>query len=339
MKAGDMDKDAFCDDYKEHGDSILLSYFYHHSNMLETQKKDLDSLKNEIACFLLVKADDWDDKELRAKAVELIGEKEVILRKIELGIELWNEDKSYIKDNITKAFGCFSKTSKEENPENMLYLLLEPSLTDEQKELALDYAQNLSLFLNDGMFQFAEVDSIPALGDVRFTDGAVEVVYYNQYDERYADQPYGTDPIGGYGCGPTAMAIVVSSLTDDMVDPIEMAKWSYDNGYWCSQSGSYHALIPAAAREWGLPVEGCPATEPQRIVDALGEGKLVVALMAKGHFTTSGHFIVLRGVEDEKILVADPASTTRSQKAWDLSIIVNEASRSAVAGGPFWIIG
>lgn len=35
-------------------------------------------------------------------------------------------------------------------------------LTDEQKELALDYAQNLSLFLNDGMFQFADVDSIPA---------------------------------------------------------------------------------------------------------------------------------------------------------------------------------
>ena len=86
-------------------------------------------------------------------------------------------------------------------------------------------------------------------------------------------------------------------------------------------------------------MEGCPATEPQRIVDALGEGKLVVALMSKGHFTSSGHFIVLRGVEDEQSLVADPASTTRSQKAWDLSIIVNEASRSAVAGGPFWIIG
>ena len=61
--------------------------------------------------------------------------------------------------------------------------------------------------------------------------------------------------------------------------------------------------------------------------------------MSKGHFTTSGHFIVLRGVKGEKILVADPASTTRSQKAWDLSIIVSEASKSATAGGPFWIIG
>lgn len=100
MKAGDMDKDAFCDDYKEHGDSILLAYFYHHSNMLEKQKNDLDALKNEIACFLLKKADDWDDNDLRDKAVELIGEKEVIMRKIELELELWDADKSYIKDNI-----------------------------------------------------------------------------------------------------------------------------------------------------------------------------------------------------------------------------------------------
>lgn len=129
-------------------------------------------------------------------------------------------------------------------------------LTDEQKELADNYAQNLSLFLGDGMFQSTTGNVIPSLGDVRFSNGAVEVVYYNQYDERYANKPYGTDNIGGYGCGPTSMAIVVSSLTDDIVDPIEMAKWSYDNGYWCSKSGSYHALIPAAAKEWGLPVEG-----------------------------------------------------------------------------------
>lgn len=212
-------------------------------------------------------------------------------------------------------------------------------LTDEQKILADNYAQNLSIFLGDGMFQSAPGTSIPSLGDIRFTDGTVEVVYFNQLDERYANQPYGTDNIGGYGCGPTSMAIVVSSLTDDMVDPVEMAKWAYDNGYWCSKSGSYHALIPAAAKKWGLPVEGCPATEPQRIVDALSDGKLVVALMTKGHFTSSGHFIVLRGVANEKILVADPASTTRSQQSWDLSIIISEASRSAGAGGPFWIIG
>lgn len=136
------------------------------------------------------------------------------------------------------------------------------------------------------------------------------------------------------------MAIVVSSLTGDIVDPVEMSAWAYKNGYWCSKSGSYHSLIPGAAQAWGLPVEGCTASEPQRIVDALSQGKLVVALMSKGHFTSSGHFMVLRGVtSDGQILVADPASYTRSEKSWDLAIILDEASTRASSGGPFWIIG
>ena len=216
------------------------------------------------------------------------------------------------------------------------------ALTDDQKALADDYAQNLSLFLGDGMIQGllpSEFSATISLGDIRFTDGQTPVVYFNQLDERYANKPYGTDHIGGYGCGPTAMSIVVSSLTDDTVDPEKMAKWAYDNGYWCSKSGSYHSLIPAAAEKWGLSVEGCAASDGQRLVDALSSGKLVVAIMTKGHFTSSGHFIVLRGVKDGKILVADPASYTRSEKEWDISIICSEASRYAGAGGPFWIIG
>lgn len=214
-------------------------------------------------------------------------------------------------------------------------------LTSEKKDLADDYAYNLSLFLGDSMFQGLPdgYTSITSLGNVRFTDGQTEVVYFNQLDERYSNMPYGTDDIGGYGCGPTAMSIVVSSLTSETVDPIAMARWSYENGYWCSKSGSYHALIPAAAKEWGLNVEGCSASEGQKIVDALSNGKLVVAIMLKGHFTSSGHFIVLRGVKDGKILVADPASYDRSSMEWDLSIILNEASKNAGAGGPFWIIG
>ena len=216
------------------------------------------------------------------------------------------------------------------------------ALTNSQKTLAANYAYNLSLFLGDGMLQNLtgwNDNTIGSLGNVSFTDGATEVVYYNQLDDRYAGEPYGTDTIGGYGCGPTAMAIVVSSLSDETVDPIEMAAWSYHNGYWCKNSGSYHALIPAAAQNWELSVSGCTTAEPQRILDALSEGKLVVAIMGKGHFTSSGHFIVLRGVKDGQILVADPASYSRSQQTWDLSLILNEASKYAGSGGPFWIIG
>ena len=75
-------------------------------------------------------------------------------------------------------------------------------------------------------------------------------------------------------------------------------------------------------------------------MEALQSGKLVIAIMSKGHFTNSGHFIVLRGVtEDGKLLVADPASVKRSNKEWDLRIVTGEASRKVgSAGGPFWVL-
>ena len=79
------------------------------------------------------------------------------------------------------------------------------ALSDEQKGLAENYAQNLSVFLGDGMMQGllpAESTGLVSLGDIRFSDSATQVVYYNQLDKRYASKPYGTDNIGTYGCGP-----------------------------------------------------------------------------------------------------------------------------------------
>ena len=116
---------------------------------------------------------------------------------------------------------------------------------------------------------------------------------------------------------------VISTLSGDSHDPIELSKWSVANGHRCEGNGSYHSLIPAASEGYGLSCES--DLSAQGIVDALSSGKLVVAIMSKGHFTSSGHFIVLRGVTSEgKILVADPASHRRSQQEWDLSPAVQK---------------
>lgn len=223
-----------------------------------------------------------------------------------------------------------------------LYILTHPLefLNDFFDTNAITEVENLQR--DYGMYQYLSVEDYESgvnYSGVTFADGATTVAYYNQGDEQYKDKPYGSDNIGGYGCGPTSMAMVVSSLTHETINPVQMAKWSYDHGYWAPGGGSYHSLIPDAAKAFGLFSEGCTSKEPQRIVDALSSGKLVVALMGRGHFTTGGHFIVLRGVTAEgKILVADPASKKRSDQEWDISIILNEAHKSAGAGGPFWLI-
>ncbi len=177
-------------------------------------------------------------------------------------------------------------------------------------------------------------------GDITFSNVSTPVVYYNQTDARWGNKAYGkTSTIGRAGCGPTALAIAVASLTDNKVTPYDTAQWSVANGGLCEGSGSYHSLIPNGGRHYGLTVTSI-GRDGKKLVEALQEGKLVIAIMSKGHFTSSGHFIVLRGVtEDGKILVADPASVKRSNKEWALNIITGEASRKVgSAGGPFWVL-
>ena len=177
-------------------------------------------------------------------------------------------------------------------------------------------------------------------GDITFSNAATPVVYYNQTDARWGNRMYGrSGTIGEAGCGPTALAIVVASLTANKVTPYDMAQWSVANGYRCEGSGSYQSLIPDGGRHYGLTVTSI-GWDGKKLVEALQEGKLVIAIMSKGHFTSSGHFIVLRGVTaEDKLLVADPASVKRSNKEWDLRIVTGEASRKVgSAGGPFWVL-
>lgn len=165
------------------------------------------------------------------------------------------------------------------------------------------------------------------------------LIYYNQLDERWANEMYGkTDTIGVAGCGPTALAIAISNLTGEETDPVEVAEWSYENGYVCEGSGSYISLIPNAAEHFGLSVEKLGKSSAEEIKQHLEDGKMIIAIMGAGHFTNTGHFIVLRGVTDDgKILVADPVSYNRSTQEWDVSTILKEV-KNAGSGGPFWAL-
>ncbi|OOP72840.1 C39 family peptidase [Clostridium beijerinckii] len=223
------------------------------------------------------------------------------------------------------------------NPLEMLSSIFFGNELNQIKNIRSQYGYEQLINSNDN--SYLESSGLDFSG-TSFKDGATEVVYYNQADSRWKDKPYGrTGTIGRSGCGPTSLSIVVSSLTDKKVDPVQMSTWAYENGYYCEGVGSYHTLIPDGAKHFGLKVEGCTSSEPQKIVDALASGKLIIAIMAEGHFTRNGHFIVLRGVTtDKKILVADPVSRTRSEEKWDISIVLNEANKGADAGGPFWII-
>lgn len=176
-------------------------------------------------------------------------------------------------------------------------------------------------------------------GQYYLTGGMLEIVYFNQGDEMWADEPYGSDNIGGYGCGPTAMAMVVASMTDTQTDPALMSQWAAEHGYWARRSGSYLSIVEGTAQAYGLHAETFPGRTPDALLEELLSGKVLVALMGPGHFTNRGHFILLRGVTlGGEILVADPNSPERSLSVWDPQLILDELSKSTNNGAPLWTV-
>lgn len=173
------------------------------------------------------------------------------------------------------------------------------------------------------------------------TGGTQEFIYYNQTDEAWAEEKYGSDRLGGYGCGPVAMAMVVSSLTEFDMDPALMAQHCVNHGYWARKHGSYLSIVPGTAEDFGLTCTPLPPeeTDADLVLQHLLSGSLIVALMGPGHFTNGGHFIVLHGATlDGSVLVADPANRDRTLTTWDPALILEELSASRSSGGPLWAI-
>lgn len=215
---------------------------------------------------------------------------------------------------------------------------------EEEPEPVLDEGQELGdptevLPIPESALQVTQL--LEREGQDYLTGGSWEIRYYNQRAPEWAELPYGRDHIGGYGCGPTAMAMAVSTMTGQVVDPAQMAQWCVEKRHWASRQGSYLTIVQGVAEDYGLPCESVDVDtlEPDTLIQRLASGDLAVALMTKGHFSKSGHFILLRGVTlDGKVLVADPASEERSLVAWDLELILDELSPSRHNGAPLWLL-
>lgn len=146
-----------------------------------------------------------------------------------------------------------------------------------------------------------------------------------QWDERWGYETYGSDMLAITGCGPTCLSMVLCGLTKDAAwSPIKVAKFAEENGFYEAGNGSKWSLMSEGAEQLGLTSEELPLDEA-RIKNELREGNPIICTMGPGDFTTSGHYIVLRGITKEgQILINDPNSKKRSKQKWNLDEIVGQ---------------
>ncbi len=163
-------------------------------------------------------------------------------------------------------------------------------------------------------------------------------VSYLQTDPRWKDLPYQvpgeTATIGGSGCGPTAAAMLIETLTGKTFTPVDACKWSVEHGYKAKGQGTYYGYFAPQFEAFGIKcwqlswtnVYHNPASKVHdQALEYLKQGYYLIALMKKGNWTSGGHFIVVWWA-DGKIRINDPASTRDSRVNGDINTFRNEAA-------------
>lgn len=159
-------------------------------------------------------------------------------------------------------------------------------------------------------------------------------IEYEQTDSRWRNVMYSStgnryQTIGTDGCGPTCAAMVVATLRDKNVTPIQAADWSVSHGYLSPNDGTYWSYFHAYLEKYGIKVT--QTSQASRAETALRNNRMVITSMGKGLWTTGGHFILAYGIRNGKVLINDPNSEASYREQGDLSRYKSEAVQ-------FWIV-
>lgn len=162
-------------------------------------------------------------------------------------------------------------------------------------------------------------------------------VSYLQTDPRWKNKPYRVpgenSTIGDSGCGPTAAAMLIETITGKTYTPEDACAWSIAHGYKALRQGTYYAYFTPQFAEFGIDCQMLNWTNTYgkpdhpnhgKVVEKLKEGYYAIALMNKGLWTSSGHFVVLWW-QDDKVRINDPASTRAARVNGDIRTFRSQA--------------
>jgi len=92
----DLDKDTFCAEWKKHklGEPLTVVQLNAKIGTLENKVKELTDERSKMVDFLLEQSEKYSSAELRAQCIEMMGEREYLMRKIKMGYSLWDMDKT-----------------------------------------------------------------------------------------------------------------------------------------------------------------------------------------------------------------------------------------------------
>ena len=156
-----------------------------------------------------------------------------------------------------------------------------------------------------------------------------EPIHFLQTDARWRRVPYAvkgeSSTIGSAGCGPTCAAMVIATLKDSKVTPIDTAKWSLSHGYKALNQGTFYAYFPPQFKLYEIQckqlnsatiygkTDSAALAVSQAIKKRLTDGNYVIACMGKGNWTKSGHYVLAWDLKGDIVKIKDPNSTAAAR--------------------------
>ncbi len=128
--------------------------------------------------------------------------------------------------------------------------------------------------------------------------------FYDQRDSRwnntrYSSDPNGTGTIGGAGCGPTCMAMILSTLLSKNIKPTVTCKWAVDKGYRGTSGGTQDGFFAAIAKHYKLSATKWTQYDKSKLLNSFDGKTMAVVNVGDGNIAGGGHFIVIAGVKKE----------------------------------------
>lgn len=156
------------------------------------------------------------------------------------------------------------------------------------------------------------------------------LTYYSQADSRWASHKYGNNNMLNSGCGPTAAAMVVSSIKGEITPP-EMGDLFVKYGYRSANAGTYWSAMKWTADVFDIEYK--ETSNFNTMISKLQDNNYVIAICREGLFTYGGHFIVIVGQDGDNLKIYDPylysgKFTTASRKVANAKVNGNTVTIS-----------
>ena len=167
---------------------------------------------------------------------------------------------------------------------------------------------------------------------VEFDFVDVELPIHDYYQTNYKDVKYGSGTISSSGCGPTCVAMITTYMTGSVVSTPEVCRWCEADHYKAGD-GTYGSVFPAAAERYGYTCVDMGLRYGDVLLE-IASGKPAVVLVGPGTFTSTGHYMVIKGMTSEgELILNDPNGNNLNRygtNKFPAAIVLGEAKN-------FWV--